>query len=340
MANATIYYTTDGTTPTTNSTLYQGPLTLSSSETVQAIAVAPGYVPSGIATVSFNIMAPPPAPTFSVPSGTYNQAQTVSITDNSLGSYIYYTNDGTTPVPSSPRYTGPITVSSSETINALAAMFGYGVYEGSLTQFDGLTETGGATAGPDATAVYTINLAPPSFAINDTAVTVTPGATTGNTSTVTLTPSGGFIGTVNLSCAITPADANVPATCTIPTSVTISGASAQTTTLTVNTTAATSAYNPARKFLWPSAGDAAFACILLIGIEARRRKLQTILGTLMMLFFIAGGLVACGGGGNNGASGGGGGGGNPGTTPGTYTITVTGTSGTITETGTVTLTVQ
>jgi hypothetical protein len=35
-----------------------------------------------------------------------------------------------------------------------------------------------------------------------------------------------------------------------------------------------------------------------------------------------------------------GGGGNPGTTAGTYTITVTGASGAITETGTVALTVQ
>jgi hypothetical protein len=61
-----------------------------------------------------------------------------------------------------------------------------------------------------------------------------------------------------------------------------------------------------------------------------------MLGILVLLFSITGGVSACGGGGGNG----GGGAGNPGTTPGTYTITVTGTSGAITQTGTVSLTVQ
>jgi hypothetical protein len=46
-----------------------------------------------------------------------------------------------------------------------------------------------------------------------------------------------------------------------------------------------------------------------------------------------GGLLACGGSGNAGT-------GNSGTTPGTYTITVTGISGSTTATGTVTLIVQ
>jgi hypothetical protein len=56
-----------------------------------------------------------------------------------------------------------------------------------------------------------------------------------------------------------------------------------------------------------------------------------------MIFSITAGLAACGGGGSSGS---GGGGGNPGTTPGTYTITLTGTSGAITEMGTASLTVR
>jgi hypothetical protein len=75
--------------------------------------------------------------------------------------------------------------------------------------------------------------------------------------------------------------------------------------------------------------------MLLFGIPARRRSWRAMLGMLALLSTLAGGLLACGGGG-----GGGGGTSNPGTTPGTYTVTVTGTSGTTIATGTVILNVQ
>ncbi|MGH7968171.1 MAG: PA14 domain-containing protein, partial [Limisphaerales bacterium] len=51
--NATIYYTIDGTTPSTNSLLYSAPFVLTSTATVQAFAVAPGAVNSGIASAGF-----------------------------------------------------------------------------------------------------------------------------------------------------------------------------------------------------------------------------------------------------------------------------------------------
>jgi len=44
---------------------------------------------------------------------------------------------------------------------------------------------------------------PPGFTITGTAVTLTAGATTGNTSTITVTPSGGFTGSVALTAAVT-----------------------------------------------------------------------------------------------------------------------------------------
>lgn len=49
----TIYYTLDGSTPTTNSTLYTGPFVLTTSANVQAIAVRPGTVNSGVVSASF-----------------------------------------------------------------------------------------------------------------------------------------------------------------------------------------------------------------------------------------------------------------------------------------------
>jgi N-acetylneuraminic acid mutarotase len=122
MPNASIYYTTDGTTPTTTSTLYSGPVTVSSSETVQAIATAPGYGNSGLASAAYVITPPAATPVFSVPAGTYTTSQTVKITDATPGATIEYsTNGGTTMV----QYTAPIVVSSTETLEAVATASGY-----------------------------------------------------------------------------------------------------------------------------------------------------------------------------------------------------------------------
>jgi len=77
---------------------------------------------------------------------------------------------------------------------------------------------------------------------NSGSITVSPGATTNNASTITVTPANSFTGTVSLSCAITsaPSSAASPTTCTLsPTSVSITGTSAQTATLTATTTATT-----------------------------------------------------------------------------------------------------
>ena len=127
LAGATIYYTTDGTTPTTSSTVYSSPITVSSSETIQAIATASGYSQSTVAIAAYIINGIPvaPTPTFNPPGGTYTSAQTVTISDSLSGAEIYYTTNGTTPTTSSTLYSGPITVSSSETIEAIAVAAGY-----------------------------------------------------------------------------------------------------------------------------------------------------------------------------------------------------------------------
>jgi len=52
---ATIYYTTDGTAPSTSSTKYTASFSASATTTVQAIAVASGYSQSGIAAATFTI---------------------------------------------------------------------------------------------------------------------------------------------------------------------------------------------------------------------------------------------------------------------------------------------
>ncbi len=120
LTGATIYYTTDGSVPTTSSSVYSTALSVGSSETINAIAVATGYTNSAMATASYTINLPAATPTFSPTPSKYYSVQSVSIADTSAGATIYYTTNGTTPTTSSPVYTGPITVASTETIEAVA----------------------------------------------------------------------------------------------------------------------------------------------------------------------------------------------------------------------------
>ena len=225
---AIIYYTTNGNDPTTSSTRYTAPFTLTATTTVKAFAVKTGYNNSGIATATFTKVSsmtvaeaiaalgesspiadvyvygivsqvdevstqygnatywisddgttdaqlevfrgkylnnasftstdqiqvgdevmvygtltiynnttyefaqgnylvswnrPEPvvaAPVFSLESGTYTGAQTVTITCATSGATIRYTVDGSTPNSGSTLYTGPITVSETTTLKAIA----------------------------------------------------------------------------------------------------------------------------------------------------------------------------------------------------------------------------
>ena len=125
---ATIYYTTNGSTPTASSTEYSGPIAVSSTEILEAIATATGYTTSTVGTAAYTISTtPPPPPTglsFSPVGGTYTSPQTVTITSSTPGATIYYTTSGTTPNTGSSVYSSPITVSgsTSETVQAIAVV--------------------------------------------------------------------------------------------------------------------------------------------------------------------------------------------------------------------------
>ena len=64
-------------------------------------------------------------PSFTPGPGVYVGTQTVTITSKTKGATIYYTLDGKTPTTASTKYTGPVAVSASETINAFATAAGY-----------------------------------------------------------------------------------------------------------------------------------------------------------------------------------------------------------------------
>jgi hypothetical protein len=124
--NAAIYYTVDGSNPTSASTVYSGPISVGATETLNAIATGNGFATSPVATALYTINLPTAAtPTFSVAAGTYTSPQTVTIADATAGAAIYYTTNGSTPTASSTPYAGAITVSATETINAIAIASNY-----------------------------------------------------------------------------------------------------------------------------------------------------------------------------------------------------------------------
>lgn len=68
-------------------------------------------------------------PTFTPAAGTYSEAQTVSITTTTDGATIFYTTDGTNPTVAATgtngtQYTGPITISETTTLKAMAVKQG------------------------------------------------------------------------------------------------------------------------------------------------------------------------------------------------------------------------
>ncbi|WP_199439736.1 chitobiase/beta-hexosaminidase C-terminal domain-containing protein [Umezawaea beigongshangensis] len=63
-------------------------------------------------------------PTFSPAGGTYSSAQSVTLSTATAGATIRYTLDGSTPTASSALYSGPITVSATTTVRAVALKSG------------------------------------------------------------------------------------------------------------------------------------------------------------------------------------------------------------------------
>lgn len=119
-SGATIYYTTDGSDPTTASSVYSGLISVTENTTLKAVAVK-GDDTSGIAEAVYTVSAG--IPSFSPGAGTYEDPQEVTISSATAGALIYYTTDGTDPDPAtsaSVENGGKVTISSSCTLKAMS----------------------------------------------------------------------------------------------------------------------------------------------------------------------------------------------------------------------------
>ncbi|HEX3472995.1 MAG TPA: Ig-like domain repeat protein, partial [Silvibacterium sp.] len=199
-----------------------------------------------------------------------------------------------------------------------------------------LTGTASGVAPETATMTVIVNQGTtPSFTLSNTTIGITSIGGSG-TSTITITPSGGFNGQVNLKCALSssPAGVTTEPVCSfgLGSTVIVSGDAPATVTMTVTTS--NSATAAVEEHWFGTAGGIAVAGLLLIGVPVRRRRWPVLL-VLLLLGGIAG--IGCGGGGSKSSSTS-----NP-AGAGAYAFTVTGTdatTGTIVGTTTVTVNVQ
>ena len=230
-AGATIFYTTDGSTPTTSSTVYSAAIAVSSTTTIKAIATAPGFSTSAVASGTYTIQTAASTPGFSPAPGTYTTAQSVTLSDATAGATIFYTTDGSTPTTSSTVYSAAIAVSSTTTIKAIATAPGFstsavasGTYTIALFLTSISLNPALLTGGNSSTGTVTLNTPAPAggvvvtlssegnFARVPTSVKVASGATSATftvstrkvkaTSTVTISGTLGITKSVTLT--VTP----------------------------------------------------------------------------------------------------------------------------------------
>jgi len=126
-AGASIRYTSDGSAPSCDSGIeYTAPIEVATDTTLNAIACAAGRPDSAVSTASYTIRPPAAAPVFDPAPGSFTGVQHVTLTSTTPGATFHYSNDGQDPVCSGNQtYSGPIEVSNSLTLKAVACAAGY-----------------------------------------------------------------------------------------------------------------------------------------------------------------------------------------------------------------------
>ena len=194
----TVYYTTNGTLPTTSSTACTNPcgVSITATTTLRAMAAGNGISPSNPTAAVYTIAAL--APTFSPATGTYNAPQAVTLSDATPGVSIYYMTNGSFPTTSSPSCTSPCTIEVSTTSTVRAMALGTGISQSS-TSF----------------AAYTLAANNPTFSL--------PSGSYTGAQAVTISDTGTFVGLMIYYTT----DGSIPTTsspnsCTSPCSILVS----------------------------------------------------------------------------------------------------------------------
>ena len=140
-SGATIRYTTNGSEPTTSSTAYTAPITITGTTTIKAkafLAFTGGTFNSDTFTQTFSLTGTVETPTCSPAAMTfYTDTQSVMLSCGTSGATIRYTTNGSVPTASSTQYNGAITLNSTTTIKAKAFI----TFSGTTFESDVMTAT-------------------------------------------------------------------------------------------------------------------------------------------------------------------------------------------------------
>jgi N-acetylneuraminic acid mutarotase len=256
---------------------------------------------------------PTAMPALSIASGTYSATQTVTISDATPGATIYYTTNGVPPNTGSSVYSGPITVSSTTTLDVIALANGY-------------QTSAEASATYKIVSSFTIAVASGS----SNSATVQPGGEA--TYSLVVAPEG----STTFPAAITLSASGLPPGSTATFSPTSISAGAATSDVSVSIqTGSTSASNTPARTNWPFA-----LCLLFLPLAGIRRRrswgdlLSLTKNLLAGILLVTGAAIAISGCSatvttNTVPS-----------TPTSYVVTVTAASGNVHKTTAITVTVQ
>ena len=123
-AGSIIYYTTNGTDPTTSSAVYAGAINLTASTQIRAMAWK-GGISSGVSIFSYTLQGGTEPPVANPASGAeFETTLNIVLSTPTPGATIYYTVDGSTPTTSSSQYIPPLSLVSTTTIKAFATVDG------------------------------------------------------------------------------------------------------------------------------------------------------------------------------------------------------------------------